>query len=292
MPHDHSHGAAAHSGHGNERAVAIAAALTGIFMVAELAGGVVSGSLALIADAGHMLTDFAALSLAWFGFRLVRRPADWKRTYGFDRFSVLAAFVNGLALFVIAVWIAIEAVRRLLAPVEVLGGMMLAVAVAGLVVNLIVFRVLHGSDSSNLNIRAATLHVVGDILGSVAAILGSLIIMWTGWTPIDPILSVLVSAVILRSAWRVVRDSARVLLEAAPTGFDPRAACRTLMETVPGVTRVHHLHAWSITEERPMATLEADLAPGSDPRAAREGIKRVLSETFGIDHATVEIGER
>lgn len=283
--HDHGHGT--HSG--NERAVGFAALITGLFMLAEVAGGLISGSLALLADAGHMLTDFAALGLSWFAFRLARRPADWKRTYGFDRFSVLAAFLNGIALFVIAVWIAVEAVYRLFQPHEILGGLMLAVAVAGLAVNLIALRILHGGDQDNLNLRAAALHVMGDLLGSVGAILASLVILWTGWTPVDPLLSMLVSALILRSAWFVVRESGRVLLEAAPRGFDSRAATEAIRAAVPGVERVHHLHAWSITEERLMATLEADIVAGTEVETARAGIKDVLSRDFGIGHATVEI---
>jgi cobalt-zinc-cadmium efflux system protein len=293
MPHGHDHDHDEHVAHrANERAVGIAALLTGVFMLAEVAGGLISGSLALLADAGHMLTDFAALGLSWFAFRLARRPADWKRTYGFDRFSVLAAFLNGIALFVIAVWIAVEAVTRFFDPHEVLGGLMLTVAVAGLVVNLVAFRVLHGGDRENLNLKAATLHVMGDLLGSAGAILASLVILAIGWTPVDPILSVLVSVLILRSAWSVVRDSGQVLLEATPRGFDPRAAAEAIRKAVPGVERVHHMHAWSITEERPMATLEADLAPGGDAEAVRAAIKQVLSEKFGIGHVTVELCRR
>lgn len=290
MAHGHDHDDHDHGSHrANERAVGIAALLTGGFMLAEVAGGLISGSLALLADAGHMLTDFAALGLSWFAFRLARRPADWKRTYGFDRFSVLAAFLNGIALFIIAIWIAVEAVNRFFDPHEVMGGLMLAVAVAGLIVNLVAFKVLHGGDSDNLNLKAATLHVMGDLLGSAGAIIASLVILWTGWMPIDPILSVLVSVLILRSAWAVVRDSGHVLLEATPRGFDPRAAAEAIREAVPEVERVHHLHAWSITEERPMATLEADLAPGGNAETVRAAIKRVLSEKFGIGHVTVEL---
>ena len=292
MPERHFHAHDHEPGHarvkGNERAVGIAAVLTGGFMLAEVAGGLLTGSLALLADAGHMLTDFAALGLSWFAFRLARRPADWSRTYGFDRFSILAAFVNGVALFVIAAWIAVEAVMRLREPVEVLAGPMLAVAVLGLVVNLASFWVLHRAGDENLNVRAATLHVLGDLLGSVAAIAASAVILWTGWLPIDPILSVLVALLILRSAWRVVRESGLVLLEAAPPGFDTQVALAHL-NAVPGVARVHHLHAWSITEERPMATLEADLSPGADPETARRALKEVLARDFGIEHATVEI---
>src|SRR5687768_348156 len=180
--HDHSgHGHSHHHGHANERSVGLAALLTGGFMIAEVVGGVLAGSLALLADAGHMLTDFASLALAWIGFRLTRQPADWRRTYGFDRFAVLVAFVNGMALFAIAGWIVTEAVQRLYSPVEVLGAPMLWIAAAGLGVNVVSFFVLRAGDRDNLNIRAAVLHVVGDLLGSVAAVIAALVILATGW---------------------------------------------------------------------------------------------------------------
>lgn len=278
----------AHHHRGDERRLGIAALLTGGFMLAELAGGLIAGSLALLADAGHMLTDFASLALAWVAARLARRPADWKRTYGFDRFSVLAAFVNGIALFAIGAWIAVEAVRRLLAPVEVLAGPMLAIAVLGLAVNLVAFRVLHRGDQGNLNLRAAMLHVLGDLLGSVAAIVAALVILWTGWTQADPLLSVLVVALILMAAWRVVRDSGRILLEAAPADQDVRAIEADL-NRLPGVDRVHHLHVWSISEKRPMITLQARLAPGADAEAARRALRERLDRAHGIGHATIEI---
>ena len=198
MAHDHDHSEAGgrhnHLQGVNERSIGLAALLTGGFMVAEFVGGFIAGSLALIADAGHMVTDFFSLSLAWFGFRLARRPASWKRTYGFDRLAVLFAFVNGLTLFAIALWIVVEAWRRLNEPVEILGGLMFWIALIGLVVNIGAFLILRQGDRNNLNIRAAVLHVAGDLLGSVAAIGASVVIIATGWTPIDPILSVLASA--------------------------------------------------------------------------------------------------
>lgn len=285
--HDHGH---THS-HGtqNQRAVGIAALLTGVFMIAEVIGGIVSGSLALLADAGHMLTDFAALVLAWFAFRLARRPADEGRTYGFDRFSVLAAFVNGLTLFVIAGWIFFEAYKRLNQPVEVIGGLMLWVALGGLAVNILAFWVLSRGEGDNLNVRAAALHVAGDLLGSVAALVASLVIIFTGWMPIDPLLSVLVALIILRSAWYVVREAGHILLEGAPKGFNRRKVAETIMAQVPGVSRVHHVHAWSITQERPVATLEAEVGDAADIDQIRQSIKQVLKESFGIDHTTVEI---
>ncbi|HSB59551.1 MAG TPA: cation diffusion facilitator family transporter, partial [Methyloceanibacter sp.] len=172
----------------NERRMGLAALITGLFMFVEVAGGIISGSLALLADAGHMLTDLGSLSLAWFGFRLARRPADWKRTYGFDRFQVLVAFANGLALFAIAVWIVLEAVERLSQPQAVAGGIMIVVGAAGLAVNLIAFGLLHGADRENLNVKGAAIHVLGDLLGSVAALAAGAVIYLTGWTPIDPLL--------------------------------------------------------------------------------------------------------
>ena len=210
--HGH-HGHGAHTHGANETAVGIAALLTGGFMVAEFVGGVVSGSLALLADAGHMLTDTGALVMAWIAFRLQRRPATSARTYGFDRLSVLVAFVNGLSLFVIAGWVCLEAWHRLQAPGEILGGLMLWVAIGGLIVNVAAFWVFTRGDDSNINVRAAALHVAGDLLGSVAALAAALIIIFTGWTPIDPILSVLVALIILRSAWRIVTESGHILLE-------------------------------------------------------------------------------
>src|SRR5262245_41635219 len=183
--HSHRHDHAAHAGHAhgadanNERRVGLAACLTGIFMFAEVAGGLVAGSLALLADAGHMLTDFASLALAWFAFRLARRPADWKRTYGFDRFQVLVAFVNGLALLAIAAWIVYEAIERIAAPREVHGGIMVVIAGLGLVVNIAAFTLLRGADRDNLNVRGAAIHVLGDMLGSVAALVAGGVILAT-----------------------------------------------------------------------------------------------------------------
>jgi cobalt-zinc-cadmium efflux system protein len=292
--HDaHDHGSHGHThGHGhavNERSVGLAALLTGGFMVAEVVGGIFAGSLALLADAGHMLTDFASLALAWLGFRLMRQPADWRRTYGFDRFAVLVAFVNGIALFAIAAWIVVEAVQRLNAPVAVLGAPMLWIAAAGLAVNVIAFFVLRAGDRDNLNIRAAVLHVIGDLLGSVAAVMAALVILTTGWMPIDPLLSIVVALIIVRSAWRVVADSGHILLEGSPPGVDSRTLRDHLRSTLPFVLDIHHVHAWSISQERPMVTLHASIATNTDSAAAVREIKRELAQHFRVTHATIEI---
>jgi cobalt-zinc-cadmium efflux system protein len=301
MPHSHDH-AHDHHDHGgdhghsrshghtaNERSVGLAALLTGGFMLAEVAGGIFAGSLALLADAGHMLTDFASLALAWLGFRLTRQPADWRRTYGFDRFAVLVAFVNGIALFAIAAWIVVEAVQRLDAPVAVLGLPMLWIATLGLAVNVLAFLVLRTGDRDNLNIRAAAMHVIGDLLGSVAAVIAALVILATGWMPIDPLLSIVVALIIVRSAWRVVADSGHILLEGSPPGVDSRTMRDHLRSTLPFVLDVHHVHAWSISQERPMVTLHASIAANTDSAVAVREIKRQLAQHFSITHATIEI---
>jgi cobalt-zinc-cadmium efflux system protein len=280
----HSHGADA-----SERRIGLAAVLTGAFMLAEIAGGLISGSLALIADAGHMLTDSAGLALAWLGFRLARRPADRLRSYGYDRFGVLVAFSNGLVLFAIAAWIVVEAVHRIREPTPVLGGVMLWVALAGLLVNVAAFWVLHGGDRNNLNVRAAALHVVGDLLGSVAALAAALVIIATGWTPIDPILSVLVAVLILGSAWRIIRDSAHILLEGTPAGFDTHQIGEDLKASVPSVIDVHHVHAWSISQERPVITLHARIDRSQAPEMVAVAIKTHLRQHYGVDHTTVEL---
>lgn len=293
--HGHSHGHS-HHGHGHSHAgennrtrVGIAALLTGLFMVAEVVGGLISGSLALLADAGHMMTDFAALAMAWGAFTIAKRPADWKHTYGYDRFSILIAFVNGLTLFLVAIWILWEAFHRLQTPGEILAGPMLWVAIGGLVINLIVFKILMGADQENLNIRGAVLHVLGDLLGSVAAIIAALVIMKTGWMPIDPILSVLVAFLILRSAWFLVKDSAHILLEGAPAHIDRRAIREDLHAHIEGLVSVDHIHAWSITPERPMLTLEAFVKDSVSLETVSQAIKERLKSEFHIDHATVDI---
>jgi len=283
--HHHHHSPAADG----ERRLFWVLVLTAGFMVVQAIGGWLSGSLALIADAGHMLSDTAALGLAWAGFRVGRRPSDAKRSYGYHRFQILAAFANGLALFAIAAWIVVEAIGRLRSPVPVLGVPMLVVAAAGLAVNVIAFFVLRAGDRRNLNVRAALLHVLGDLLGSVGAIAAAIVIIATGWTPIDPILSILMTLLILRGAWDVTRRAGHVLMEGSPDDFDVAALRADLIAAVPGVTDVHHVHAWMLTAERPLVTLHVCLAASTDHNAALAAIKKRLAERFGISHSTVQI---
>jgi len=284
--HSHAHGAA-HAD--NERRMGLAALITGAFMFAEIAGGIAAGSLALLADAGHMVTDFASLALAWFGFRLLRRPADWRRTFGFDRFQVLVAFGNGLALFAIAAWIVYEAAMRLMTTPEVSGGIMVVIAVLGLLVNIAAFWMLRGADRENLNVRGATVHVLGDLLGSIAALVAGGVILATGWTPIDPLLSLVVAAIIVRSGWQVVAEAGHILLEGAPGELDTRVIGPDLVANVKGVEGIHHVHVWSITQSRRMVTLHACIGERQNSDQAVRDIKARLKERFGLDHATIEI---
>ena len=282
MSHDHSHAS-------DERRIFWAMMLTGGFMVIEVIGGLMSGSLALLADAGHMLTDTASLALAWMASRVARRPADTLRSYGYHRVQILSALLNGIGFIVVVVWIVIEAVQRLLSPVEVLGDIMLGVAGAGLLVNVVAFLILHGGSSHNLNLRGAVVHVLGDLLGSLAAICAAVVILFTGWTPIDPLLSVFVALLILRSAWFVVRKSTHILLEGTPDDVDITELRETLVASVPDVRDVHHVHVWSLTPARPLLTMHASIADSADYTAVLEQVKAVLVKRYGIEHSTVQL---
>jgi cobalt-zinc-cadmium efflux system protein len=288
--HGHAHAHAyGHAAADNERRVFWAMLLTGAFTVAEVIGGLAAGSLTLLADAGHMLTDTASLALAWMAFRIGRRPHDARRTYGYHRFQVLAAFVNGVALIAIVGWIALEAARRLFSPIEVLGGLMLTIAGVGLLINIAAFALLHGGDRDNLNIRGAALHVMGDLLGSVAAIVAALVILRTGWMPIDPLLSLAVALLILRSAWLLVKKSAHILLEGTPDWLDVEGLRTELAAAIPAVEDVHHVHAWMLTTERPLLTMHARVRAGADHHEVLVAIQQFLERDYGIGHATVQI---
>jgi cobalt-zinc-cadmium efflux system protein len=274
----------------NINRVQLALALTGTFMLVEVAGGILSGSLALLADAGHMLTDTMALALSAIAFRVSSRPADEKRSYGYQRFQILAAFVNGLSLLVIVGWILFEAVQRILTPTTVMGQTMLIVAAAGLVVNIIVFSVLHGGDQDNLNMRGAALHVLGDLLGSIAAITAALIILSTGWMPIDPILSIGVALLIFRSAWHLVRRSGHILLEGAPEWLNVDEMQSKIIASNPDVNEIHHVHVWGLTPQHPMLTMHVAVKEiQSDSTAIVRGIKKLLKDEYGINHSTIEL---
>lgn len=287
--HDHGHSHAPEVSRQNEKVVLAGFLLTAGFMFAEVAGGLLSGSLALLADAGHMLTDAAALALAWAAFRFGRRAGDAKRSFGYMRFEVLAGFLNAITLILLVVWIAYEAVLRLIEPGPVLAGPMAVVAALGLVVNGLVFWMLSRGETDHVNIKGAMLHVLGDLLGSVAALMAAVAIHFTGWTPIDPILSVLLSALILRSAWALLKSSAHILMEGTPRGLEPERVRSDLLAKVSGLRDVHHVHAWSITSGQVSVTLHVVPEDGADPYGVVQAVKARLAHAFDANHSTVEI---
>jgi cobalt-zinc-cadmium efflux system protein len=296
--HDHPHPAArppdgAHEHAvttlGSSRKLLLALVLTGIMMIVEVIGGMWSGSLALLADAAHMMVDTLALLLAVVGAWMATKPADARRSYGYGRMEVLAGFVNALSQFVLVAWIVWEAAVRLRHPSEILSGVMLVVAVAGLLVNALVLRTLHGHAHDDVNLAGASLHVLGDLLGSVAAVLAALAIRWFHWLWADPLLSLLVSLLILNSAWRLLRKSAHILLEGVPEGIDTHAVETSLRTAAPGICDIHHLHVWQLASGSRMATVHAELEEGADGAMVLQSIKRVLLEQFTIRHVTVQI---
>lgn len=302
-PHDHppgAHGSGRGGGDGHDHAMAVTddsqrrvfwvMIFTATYMVAQATGGWLSGSLALIADAGHMLSDTVALFLSWMAFKLSRRSSDERRTFGYHRFQILAALLNGATLFLIAIWVCYEAIERFAEPVEVLGGPMLVVAFIGLLVNVGGFLVLRAGESRNVNMRSAIVHVLGDLLGSVAAIAAALIILATGWMPIDPILSVFVSLLILRSAWSIIASAFNILMEGTPEGLEGTVVAQEIA-TVDGVAGVHHIHVWGLTGERLMASLHLELKEGARAGPVKAAVRERLDERFGIGHVTIEIDE-
>lgn len=285
--HDHHHHPVSRN---DSRRVGFALVLTGLFMLVEVVGGILSGSLALLADAGHMLTDTVALALAWTAFYASDKPADSKRSYGYHRFQILAAFVNGISLLMITGWIFVEAVQRLLNPTHVLGQQMMIVAACGLLVNVLVFWILSGGNRENLNIRGALLHVAGDLLGSIATIVAAGVILWKGWMPIDPLLSFLVAILILRSAWALLKRSAHILLEGTPEWLDVGGMQNDLIASIDMLESVHHVHVWGLTPERLMLTMHVNLSDNvaNTTNIVRE-IKTKLKESYGIAHSTIEV---
>ena len=285
--HGHSHGPGAYRGT-DRRALLIAAGLTTTFMVVEAVGGLVTGSLALLADAGHMLSDSFSLFLALGAVMLAARPATSKRTFGYKRAEILAALANGVLLVVVSIWVIVEAISRLGEPVEILGGEMLAIAVLGLLINLITARVLYKAAGESLNVKAALRHVIADVAGSVGVILAAVIILATGWEAADAIVSILISVLIAASAWSVLRESVDVLLEAAPSGMDTEEIGYA-MAALPVVEEVHDLHVWQITSGFPTLSAHVLVAAGADCHGARRDLEALLEERFGIEHTTLQV---
>jgi len=288
--HDHAHDAHDHAARGlsRENRLLLAFALTAAMLVAEAIGGIVSGSLALLADAGHMLVDAGALMFAWLGAYYAKRPADARRSFGYARLEVLVGYSNALAQFLLVAWIASEAVMRFATPEPILSGTMLLVALTGLVVNAIVLGTL-SHDHSDLNVASARLHVLGDLLGSLGAVVAALVVRYLGWLWADPAVSILVSLLILGGAWRLLRRSAHILLEGTPEGMDASLIVGTLQREAPGVSDVHHVHVWQLAGGRHVATLHARARDGFAPDQVIVSIRTVLRERFAVEHATVQI---
>lgn len=273
----------------NFRKLMLAFGITAGFMIIETIGGVISGSQALLADAGHMLTDSAALLFALLAMQFAKRPPDNRYTFGWLRLTTLAAFINAIALGVITVFIVWEAIQRFNTPQPVAGATMMVIAVAGLIVNLIALWILHqGEEDKNLNIRAAALHVLGDLLGSAGAIIAAIVIILTGWTPVDPILSVLVSCLILRSAWQLLKESTGELLESAPHSIDVNELKHKLKCMLPEISHIHHAHLWQIGE-KPVLTLHIQLDSPYDHDMLLGRIQYFLEEQYQIEHSTIQI---
>ena len=258
-------------------------------MVAEAVGGFWSGSLTLTADAGHMLVDAGSLALAWFAHRLSVRPRTSTRSFGYARVQVLAAFVNSLLLLLIVIGIVVEAVQRMMTPHPVETTIAAGVAMLGVLVNVGAAWLLHGDHHHNMNARAAYLHVLSDLVGSIAAVAAALIVRYTGWLQADAWLSLLVAALIARGAWRLLLDSAHVLQEGVPAGLDLSRLATRLREASPAVMDVHHVHAWSLTAQDTLLTAHARVSAGADVQAALAALKQVLVSEFGIEHSTIQI---
>jgi len=289
--HAHDHGGHSHGGQhmpASENKLLFAAALTVATLIVEAVGGWMSGSLALLSDAAHMMIDAFALLLAWSGAHFARRPADDLRSFGYARLEVLAGYSNALLQFVLVVWIAVEALQRLLHPEPIGSGIMLVVAAAGLVINLIVLTALGTHHHDDLNLAGARLHVIGDLLGSVGAVGAALLVRYAGWLTADPAVSLLVSALILVGAWRLLRRSAHILLEGTPDDIEAAKVAETVRRES-GAQDVHHVHVWQLAGGRRMATLHARLAPDGKADVTVAAMKRVLREHFHIFHATVQI---
>ncbi|MGH3004706.1 MAG: cation diffusion facilitator family transporter [Gaiellaceae bacterium] len=284
----HSHGPGGGERSADRRALAIALGLTATYTVAEVVGGLLTGSLALLADAAHMLSDNVSIAVALFAVWIAAKPPTPERTFGFKRAEILAALANGITLVAVSFWIFYEAFRRFQEPPEILGGWMLAVAVVGLFVNVAAGLVMWRSRGGSLNLEAAFRHVLADLLGSVGVITAALVIILTGWLSADPLISVLIGLLVLASAWTILRDSTRILLEATPRGLDASQIGGTLA-SVGGVIDVHDLHVWTITSGFPALSAHVLVRPRDDCHAIRRQLEQLVEERFGIEHTTLQV---
>jgi cobalt-zinc-cadmium efflux system protein len=283
--HDHAH---EHRLEGDRRALAGALAIIGVFTVVEVVAGYLAESLAVLADAGHMLGDVGSLALALFAAWLGSRPATPERSFGYRRAEILAALANGVALVAISIWIVVEAIQRLRDPVEPLGGWVLAVGVVGLALNLGAASVLHRRGSESLNVQGALRHVLADALGSVGVIVSGAVVLLTGWSYADPLVALGIAGLVLASSWTILRDSIGILLESTPRGLDAEEIGRAMVE-VDGVREVHDLHVWEITSGFASLSAHVLVSPDADCHGKRRELERVLEERFDLTHTTLQV---
>jgi cobalt-zinc-cadmium efflux system protein len=272
----------------SRRALAVALALTAAYTVVEVVGGIAAGSLALLADAVHMLSDNVAIALALVAVWLAGKPATSERTYGYKRAEVLAALANGVLLVALAIWIFVEAAMRIRDPGDPLGGWMLAIALLGLAVNLAAGYVLSRARRGSLNVEAALRHVFADVLGSIGVAVAAVVILTTGWAQADPVVSIVIGVLVLASAWSILRDSTEILLESTPRGLDVDALGRRLAGA-PGVVEVHDLHVWTITSGFTALSAHVLVRPGEDCHGRRRELERLLHDEFEIEHTTLQV---
>jgi cobalt-zinc-cadmium efflux system protein len=283
--HDHSHG---HGGANDRRALAIALGLIVAFMAVEVTAGILAGSLALLADAGHMLTDAAALAAAFVASRLAARPAGGPWTFGLGRSEILAAQANGISLLVLGVWIVYSATRRLISAPHVHGGVVLGIALVGIAVNLVATLVLSRANQESLNVRGAYLHIATDLAAFVGTALAGGLVLLTGWSRFDPIAGLLVAALMMRSSWSLLRESGRIFLEAAPAGLEPDEVARALASD-DDVVEVHDLHVWTVTSGFPALAAHVLVRPGADCHEARRRLQALLEQRFELHHTTLQV---
>jgi cobalt-zinc-cadmium efflux system protein len=285
--HEHAHGHT-HGGGGDARRLGLALGLIVAFMVGEIVVGILAHSLALLSDAAHMLTDAGALAMSLVVLRLAAQPARGNRTFGLRRSEILSAQANGAALLVLACLIVYGAIRRLIDPLDAHGGAILAVALVGIGVNLVATWQVSGANRGSLNIEGSFQHLLTDLFAFIATAIAGAVILATGWTRADPVAALLVAALMLRAAWGLLRDSARVLLDIAPSGL-PVEEIGTAMASHPGVVQVHDLHVWEVTTEFPTLSAHVLVEPGADCHGIRRELEALLRDGFGLEHTTLQV---
>jgi cobalt-zinc-cadmium efflux system protein len=277
-----------HRHEGDRRLLLGALCLIAVLMVVELVAGILAGSLALLADAGHLVSDVAALAFAVAAATMAVRPAQGRWTYGFRRLEILSAQANGLLLLIVGIWIVFGAIRRLVSPNDVQGGIVLAVALVGIAVNLVATALLARASRESLNVRGAFLHVATDLAAFIGTAVAGALILVTGWDRFDPIAGLLVAGLMFWGAYGLLRESTRIFLEVAPTNIQPDAVGRALCEE-PEVVEVHDLHVWTLTDGFPIVSAHVLVAPGADCHAIRDRLEHRLAQLFGLEHSTLQV---